>query len=126
MYVSMFSRTVGNPHRAFLTGGSVEVLKSFLEVMGNPATDQTTAAIEEPEIQPERWIPLDQLSTVGSLAVKSGIQKNDLLSDQTSNDSSLERLMNSITEKLTVDCPKLLKAGENALKIATTASSEKT
>lgn len=102
------------------------MLKSFLEVMGSSAAGQTTAAVrQEPVPPPERWIQLDHLSTNGSIVCKSGTEENDLSKDQTHRDSAVERLMSSITQKLTVDCPRLLKAGEIAIQNATFASSGK-
>lgn len=126
MFASGSSSTVVNQPLLSLIGGSVEVLKSFLEIMGSSATGQTTAAIrQEPVPPPERWIQLDQFSTKGNTVCKSGIEENDLSHDQTYRDSAVERLMNSITQKLTVDCPQLLRAGEIALKNARFSSSEK-
>jgi hypothetical protein len=103
------------------------VLKAFLDVMGSPVTDPTTVAeCREPVSPPERWISIDQLSTENGSIHWSYPNKNDLSPDQTHRDNAIERLMNSITQKLTVDCPKLLEAGETAIQNARFASSEET
>jgi hypothetical protein len=126
LLASRYSGTVVNQPLASLIGGSVEVLKAFLEVMGSPETATTTAVCQEPDFHPERWILVDQSSAEGCSLSKSRTEENDLSPDQIDRDSAIERLMNSITQKLTVDCPKLLEAGETAIQNARFASTEET
>ena len=105
-------------------GGSVEVLKAFLDVIGSTATGQAAAAIcEESYTRPERWIPLDQLSIEGEKACNSGTDDKGKEQSPKKSDA-IERAMGSITEKLTVDCPRLLRAGEIAIENATFATIE--
>jgi hypothetical protein len=103
------------------------VLKAFQDVMGGPVTGPTTAAVcQEPVSPPERWISNDQLSAENGSIRRSCPDENDLSPDQTHRDNAIERLMKSIIQKLTVDGPKLLEAGETAIQNARFASSEET